>query len=445
MKNKFINLYEKYFYLIIIIFFLTITYIGLLPYTEITNKSSILKWIIETNNSIFKAIRDYKYIIYLLVFILSGLYVVIKGSKKNRIFLGVLIFVSSFTFLNSILLKSPYYMNLEIKNNLVFPLFFIFLNVFEIFLKTKGKEFLEELLLKTIKIIVIYIGSIFLLGKVTGIYSITYIYEPFGYCGRFSLKNAISHIFVMFLPILMYFFYLKKDYKIIIYIIISIVCALLIGTKSAYIAVYSSIILFLLVMGINFIITKKINIPKLLIISTILIILISINNKIYAFQFMNQSIDTNSYESEEKNGETLNVVNFVLNGRQRALEQVRLRYNHEDIYTKIIGLGFYYPRYPYSIIEMDLSDILYKHGVIGITMFLCTAIYCIYRIIINIVNNFKKLNVLELIFPLASVGMATFSSIFSGHVMFHYITIYFYSFIIVFLYSKTMCETKTKQ
>jgi len=243
----------------------------------------------------------------------------------------------------------------------------------------------------------------------------------------------------------MYFFYSKKEYKTIIYIIISIACALLIGTKSAYIAVYASLILSILVMSINFIITKKINIIKLLIISLILITLISINNKIYAFQFMNKSIDYYSYESEDVNGEeTLDVEKFVLNGRQIALEQVKSRFNHEDIYTKIVGLGFYYPRYPYSIIEMDLSDILYKHGIIGISAFLATAIYYISKIINNIIKNFKKINI-DLILPLSSIGMVTFASVFSGHVMFHYITIFFYSFIIVFLYSKTSYYNKTKK
>lgn len=456
MIEKFLKIYEKYFYIIILLFFVSVTYIGLLPLHEITDNSVVVENLVNINNNIFKYLRDYKYITYTLILFISSIYVFFAGNKKNKIILGIVLGTSLLTFINSISAKNIYFISLELRYIVSFPLFFVFLNVFEIFIKRNGKEFLENLLLKTIKIIVIYIGIIFLLGKITNLYCITYRYEPYGYSGRFKERNALSNVFVMIIPMLMYFFYSKKEYKTIFYIIIAIICALLIGTKSAYFAVYTSLILFILISIVNLIITKKINIKKLVIIGSILISIFIINDKLYTTQFIKRGIDLNttsiiSTEIDPETGEEIDVieeqtdtVNLVLNGRGKVLEEVKWIYNHENLYTKIIGLGYYYPRYPYVIVELDFFDMLFKQGIVGLLLFISTVIYYIVFIIKNIINNFKKLSLVELLLPLSSIGMVFVASFVSGHVMFNYITIFFYSMIIVYFCSKTKMDINKK-
>jgi hypothetical protein len=447
MKNKYITFFEKYFHIIIIVLFLTITSLGVMSLKPIEDSYPALKIALEMIFKLFHIIKDYNYIFYTLILTISSIYIYLKGDKRNKIFTTIILITSLITFIYSITTKHLFFIEHEIRHAVAFPLFFIFINVFEIFYKTKEKQFIENLFFKTIKITTIYIAAMFLLGKITGLYFIPYAQFPYGYTGRFREPNALSHVYATILPILMYFFHKRKNYKTIFYILISIVCALLIGTKAAYIGVYASLITFLLVSAYKYIRTKKINIKKVLIIGSILIFLISINKHLYTPQLVKQNIDDYTIievidiENGKIEKEEIDKVNFVLKGRQKVVEEMWWVYKTLPIKNKLIGIGYYYPKYMYVLTEMDACDVLFKQGIIGILICIYTTIYYIIKILKNIKNNIKRINIEELVFPLASIGMVTLASIIAGHVMYNYITIFFYSLTIVFLYTKAK-ETK---
>jgi len=455
MKEKILDIYEKYFPFIILILFIVITSLGLFSPESMGISNIVLKTIINFNNKFFELVRDYKHIIYLIILFITSSYIFFRGETKNKKIVLIALILSLITFLNSLLFKDTYFIELEIRHIVAFPLFFIFINTLEIFLKRYGKGYIEKLILKTIKITIIYIGLIFLLAKLTGVYCITYSYAPYGFSGRFRERNAVSHIFVMVLPILLYFFHKNQGYKMLFYIAIAVVCPLLIGTKSGYFGVYTSLIIFLLVTLISYIRTKKINIAKAFIIATALASLFVINDKLYAPQFISRNLE--SYVRKEKalNPELelssditftelkmQDKINFSLSGRKYMEHQMKWIYNHESFYIKLTGMGFYYPKYIYVLTEMDLYDILYKQGILGMSLYLYTAGYYIFLIIKNIKKNLKAILLPELLFPLSSVAMVTFASLFTGHVIYNYITNFIYALVIVFLYTSTITKTE---
>jgi len=440
MINKFFDLYEKHFYIIILLLFITITILGIMPLRYINETNIILRKVVEINAKVFHMIKDYKYIIQLIILVISSIYVFSRGNKRNKIIIGLAIGLSILTFINSITIKQFYFIQLEISHIVAFPLFFVFLNTFEIFIKRKGKVFFEELVFKTIKIITIYIALMFLLGKVTDLYCITYSQFPYGYSGRFLQRNAISHVFVMITPLLMYFFYKRKEYRTLFYIIIAIICALLLGTKSAYLGVYISLVLFILLALFNHIKIKKINFKKTILITLVLIFLLIINKNLYAAQFIKQDITNyNEVVAVEKTKEIdkTDKASFILKDRPETGAKIADIFKSQTSYIKMTGLGFYFPKNTTVLIEMDIHDILFKQGILGLLLYLYMAICYITLIIKNIKNNFKKIPIEEVLFLLTIVAMTTIASIFAGHVMYNYIALFFYALIIIFAYSKT--------
>lgn len=423
MIKKLENIFYDYFYLLILLIFISIT--GVTESLYINENKEIFKIIFKC----FNFFRDNIHIITGTIFIILSIFIFLKGNKKNKIFLIITIFISTLSYINSVLIKDYYMFDLEIRKFLCFPLFFNFLNVFLILYKEKGIDYIEDLVYKIIKTITLYIGIIFALGLISGNHFISYVYPPYGYIGWFRETNAISHVIVIMLPIFMYFYNKQNKITNIFYILLLITCGLVIGTKTAYFGVYISLFLFLIIKLINYIKTKKIDIKKTIPIFLLTIFLITINKHLYAPQFMQFNYEAYLIDNE------LDTTNFLLKGRQWHVIKTWEFYIKETIFVKTFGMGLYYPRLPLMVTEMDFFDILFKQGIAGVTLYLITFIYFVKEVFKKI---FKKLKKAEyLLFLLISVTLGTIASHLAGHVIFNEVSSSIYAMAIIFLYAKT--------
>ena len=67
---------------------------------------------------------------------------------------------------------------------------------------------------------------------------------------------------------------------------------------------------------------------------------------------------------------------MIFNDRLRFLNMNYNIYNKENIITKFLGIGF---NYKFKTVEMDLFDILFRYGIVGLILTLSSIIYSIYK------------------------------------------------------------------
>ena len=53
------------------------------------------------------------------------------------------------------------------------------------------------------------------------------------------------------------------------------------------------------------------------------------------------------------------VVDFVISGRDENADIIKTAFKNSNAFTKIFGLGLYYPRFNFIYVELDLLEILY--------------------------------------------------------------------------------------
>ena len=281
-------------------------------------------------------------------------------DKKNIKLLGLLLgfgiveilfqrFYLSFSFINSISNTFRF---------LYLPISILFFKNF-CFKKYDKRKVLAEVLL-------VYLGT-YLMSYVLGTGESAY-YEgdgKEGFKGIFSSINEFSAIALCLIPIAVNYLKEKKNYILLsLVFILTILTSLLIGTKVLFFGLIIFIIYFLYQEKELFL--KRKRIEKVLIIS--LLVFISIIS-IYLFtktRIYNNMVTQRSFFKPDSIFEYIN--NVIFNNRLSFIEENFNYFIKSNPMRWLLGIGINI--YDVKMVEIDIFDIIFRYGIIGMGLFI---------------------------------------------------------------------------
>ena len=233
-------------------------------------------------------------------------------------------------------------------------------------------------------------------------------YHLDGYMGYFYAANEISAIAVLLFP-----FMYEKLSKSIFYKIVGIISAmifLMIGTKTVLIGIGLTSIYFLIVS----LITKKNRI--LYLISMIFILVFAYFSPAYQnIVERHDRIENNMTINENTllayNTDDTSNKDIISSGRDEYLKLNNDQFKDANLNEKLFGLGF--TKYDLRLVEMDLCDIFYRGGVVGLVIYLMPFIYISILILKKV---FKIINI-NITNCYLSLGYALLLVTLSGHIL----------------------------
>ena len=230
-----------------------------------------------------------------------------------------------------------------------------------------------------------------------------------GFKGLFSSINEFSAIIVCLLPIAVNYLRSKKNYIVLIIILIcSSIASLLIGTKVLMGGIIFTILYLIWNEKKFFLIqSKKI---KIMVIS-IFVILITISGFLFTKTrtYKNMQVQQDFFKVD--NIFSLEFINRVIyNDRLTFLDDNYTYYKNQNIDKKLLGISI--NNNDIKMVEIDIFDILFRYGIVGIILFVSSIITI----------NFKEIKVYDKI----SMILLVIISLTSGHVLIYpAVSIYF--------------------
>ena len=239
-----------------------------------------------------------------------------------------------------------------------------------------------------------------------GVYASEYYPGKSGYYGLFNGGNEISAVILAMLPWIIHYLSNNRNVFVKIFTAIeTIFCIYLIGTKTILLG--SIIVLLYFLIPKIFKIFKKDVLKNILIsilIATILLILIIIvvpsmplyKNILLALKFFNVNSLTDFLKIEV-------IDNIIFSGRLNILENINEIYCNSQFITYIFGLGET-TLLNLKLIEIDIFDIFYSIGILGIFIYFMIMI-----------KGIKKAKLKSIY--LFSFILLIFVSLFTGHIL----------------------------
>ena len=239
-----------------------------------------------------------------------------------------------------------------------------------------------------------------------GVYASEYYPGKSAYYGLFNGGNEISAVILAMLPWIIHYLSNNRNVFLKIFTAIeTIFCIYLIGTKTILLG--SIIVLLYFLIPKIFKIFKKDVLKNILIsilIATILLILIIIvvpsmpiyKNILLALKFFNVNSLTDFLKIEV-------IDNIIFSGRLNILENINEIYCNSQFITYIFGLGET-TLLNLKLIEIDIFDIFYSIGILGIFIYLMIMI-----------KGIKKAKLKSIY--LFSFILLIFVSLFTGHIL----------------------------
>lgn len=423
MRSKFNNIIEKFLFYIPFITF--ILYTNVHSFFAMRSNSSLISVLINIFNKLYMK-GPY---IFLGIALLLTIYVLINGSKKQKL-------ITLATVIGCILMGLNYFRNIE--TSFLTALLFISsylmgilytLSIF-IYMKNKSVDDIQTKIIKGIKTIVIYLGVMFLLAIISNTSQYSYNSAEKGLTGWIRSTNALGHSLVFLLPLFILLYIKDRKNNYLFYIIVIIILDLLVGTKACYFGLLSTLFISLLYLFINFSKKGKYNNFKLL--SLVLVLVILFSSNLLVNNNIKQSIDYNISEQGK-----FDIFNFITNNRIDNVKIIKPYFNDQDTFTKVFGIGLYYPRFDFIYVEFDLFDILYSRGIYGLILNVTFYGIIIINLFKKVFKNIKNKFNVEHLFIFLTLGYIIFTSLFIGHVAFNLmpltvaIVIMFYYFLMI--------------
>ena len=354
---------KKIFDKLILILLICNPIIDVITYFQINNNSSFL--------SVSLIIRS-------ILMIISFLYLFkIKNERKFLIFfiLYVLLNIGYFAYNNFSIIKEAYGISI------VF--YYIILGHF--FTNYKN-EIINERLITYIYLLylLLIVISRLLLGHIA-----------------FNSINDVSSILIGLLPLVLHYLATKKNYGLgVIILSLLFISILILGTKTTFFGFIIVLLYFLIkYLKKHY---KTISKKKIIISIVILIVLIPIIGYIfvnsYAFERIMKNI--NFFKAYKFDYYFINKV--IFSSRLEFLGNLFNSYINSSILTIIFGLGTTLLT-NIKLVEMDIFDILFRVGLIGIVFYIYEYIKLLYK------NKLKNVYLFSFI-------LFIFISLFSGHV-----------------------------
>lgn len=336
------------------------------------------------------------------LFLVSIVLYLFINKKELKLLIPLLIFsIISFIY-------QYFYLKFGLTETVSSILKFLYLPVSILFFKNYSLT-IEKSKIETI-ILITYLG-IYLFSYLFKIGANAYLPTDgkSGFKGLFSSINEFSAIIACLLPIAVNYLRSKKNYIVLIIIFIcSSIASLLIGTKVLMGGIIFTI-LYLIWNEKNFFLrqSKKI---KIMVIS-LFVILIMISGFLFTKTrtYKNMQVQQDFFKVD--NIFSLEFINRVIyNDRLTFLDDNYTYYKNQNIDKKLLGIAI--NNNDIKMVEIDIFDILFRYGIVGIILFVSSIITI----------NFKEIKDYDKI----SMILLVIISLTSGHVLIYpAVSIYF--------------------
>ena len=261
-----------------------------------------------------------------------------------------------------------------------------------------------------IYLLLIFIPMIFGIGFQT--YDITKV----GTLGFYDSANEISGIISLLTPIIfIIFFDTKNNIVKFLFFILYLIVILMIGTKTSFITLVITIIMSFIYLVIYSIKKKTYkNLIKISLITIIGIVGISLiipktnfykNIEIH-LDYLKVDKVTDIFKDEKL------VDHFIFSQRISFLNDKANIYSNANDYQRLFGLGYTQNNKTMKLIEMDLYDVYYNHGIIGFIIFVTIILY----VLINIIRKRNKANYERYMLSLSAILILVLSYV-TGHII----------------------------
>ena len=261
----------------------------------------------------------------------------------------------------------------------------------------------------------IYLLLIFI-PMIFGIGFQTYDISKVGTLGFYDSANEISGIISLLTPIIFItFFDTKNNIVKFLFFILYLIVILMIGTKTSFITLVITIIMSFIYLVIYSIKKKTYkNLIKISLITIIGIVLISlIVPKTDFYKNIETHLDylkvdkvTDIFKDEEL------IDHFIFSQRLTFLNDKAKIYSNANNYQRLFGLGYTKNNKTMKLIEMDLYDVYYNHGIIGFIIFVTIILY----VLINIIRKRNKANYERYMLSLSALLILVLSYV-TGHII----------------------------
>ncbi len=331
-------------------------------------------------------------------------WMLLKRKEHSKMLLALLLFsVISFVFQYK-------YQNFGMKESISAILKFLYLPIslmyFKSYVFSGDKDKILSIILGT------YVG-IYLLSYITGTGAQAYLESDGknGFKGLFSSINEFSAIVIGLLPIVLLYFKEKKKYILLGLFLVAILwCSLLIGTKVLLGGLLFSIF-YLVFQERKVLFTSRTKNQKIgIVVGFVVILLLGgfLFTKTRTYQ--NMKIQQEFFQVD--NVVSLDFVNrVVFNNRLTFLQENMQFFGEQKIEHILLGIGV--SNQDIKFVEIDLFDILFRYGIIGVVLFVG-----------SIVSSLKCIKIRER--DVVALVLLFLISLTSGHVLIYpAVSIYF--------------------
>lgn len=363
--------------------------------------------------------------IFLLVIVL---YTIInkKRDKKAIIYLSILCVFFLLYFITKTDIFNLNFLITEIKylfKYMYFPIVAVcMINIYDTLKLEKEKIF-------NIFIINLIVYSLLILvPEITGTSFASYLDANKGTVGWFYSANEIGAILIALFPNMYYMIFKRNSFlKIIVLFTIVILAMILLGTKTAFLGMLITEVIYLM----YFVFNSKKNRGYGLKISAILIIFsfVVIPN-IPAVKNMQRVISESNKVEEDtledydygvfQNPELQKIIRVAFSGRDKFFFRTLNIYEEASLDDKILGLGFVNRnqidnKHVEKLIEIDPLDIYFHYGIVGFILYFTPLIYIVFKGIKYTIQNKFKLSYFKLT-NIFTIGIITVVSMMAGHI-----------------------------
>ena len=302
-------------------------------------------------------------------------------------------------------------------------LFIIFINYIDEY-KVNRKELIKLFTINLISYSLLIITP-FLTGTGFNSYSNN---EGYGITGWFYSANEISAIFTMIYPFLFVYLSDKFNLKNCLFIIISILAIVIIGTKAPYYGMLLVNLFMLIYFLVNYL-KKKTKLKQLIFVAIILIFSILALGYTPANINLEQRVEcledyqngtSSDHETDLKCEVAEDQQIVILSGREVLFGYNLDIYKNSNIVDKFFGIGFsdrevLNSKWATKMVEMDLFDVFFRFGIIGFIIYMIPVFTIIFVVAANFIKNLKKLDLEKIIYSYSTaIGIAF--GFFIGHV-----------------------------
>ena len=319
----------------------------------------------------------------------------------------------------------------------------------------------KEKIFKVCIIEAILYSILIILPEITNTAFSSYIDNNEGTVGWFYAANEIGAIMVALFPFLYYLLFERESVvKIALTFTIVILTMTLLGTKTSFLGMLITEILYTLYFLFNY---KKNRAYGLKWSIIIIIISFGLIPNIHAVKNLQNAIAESSHIKEEvkEDNEKENkkytssspsvqrIIKVALSGRDKFFYNTLEIYDNANIDDKFLGIGFVNRneinnKKIEKLIEIDSLDVFFHYGIIGFIILFIPLIYIVYRTLKSIFKNkfglsfFKFTNIYV-------IGIITMISMIAGHVYSAPAVSIYVSFAMAMLNSSlTKCELELK-